>query len=68
MQIVPKLRGARLSGNSGASIGGTFSFRCVSIFSMTTGSSILAMTLTLPPQCRQDSRSVLKAHFIESRR
>ena len=33
---------------------------------MTTGSSILAMTFTAPPQCRQGSSSILKAHFTES--
>jgi len=42
----PACGGARLLGNGGASIGRAFSFRWVSIFSMTTGSSMQAITLT----------------------
>ncbi len=30
--------------------------------------AVLLGGITLPPPCRQDSRSVLKAHFTESRR
>jgi hypothetical protein len=39
--------GARLLGN-GACTAGVFKFRWVSIFSMTTGCSMLAITLTAP--------------------
>ena len=66
--------GARLSGNRPVSAEAAFSFRWVSIFSMTTGSSMQAITLTVPPHSRHVSMSILKTRFnrwaqvIEARR
>ena len=54
----PGCGGARLSGIRIVSIAGTVSSRWVSIFSMTTGSSIQAITLTCPPHSRQVSISM----------
>ncbi len=64
----PACGGARLLGNGGASIGRAFSFRWVSIFSMTTGSSMQAITLTEPPHLLHVSMSILKTRLRQSRR
>ena len=67
--------GARLSGNRGAARVAAFSSRCISIFLMTTGSSMqaracpasaasaLGMTLALPPQIRHLSTSMLNTRL-----
>ena len=55
--------GARLSGNRGAARVAAFSSRCSSIFLMTTGSSMQAMTLALPPQIRHLSTSRLNTRL-----
>ncbi len=50
--------GARLSGNRSAARVGAFSCRCISIFLITTGSSMQAMILAVPPQTWHVSTSV----------
>ena len=55
--------GARLSGNKRAARVSAFSSRCISILLMTTGSSMQAMTLAVPPQTRHISTSTLKTRF-----
>lgn len=50
--------GARLSANRSAARGGACSCRCISIFLMTTGSSLQAMTLAVPPQTQHVSTSI----------
>jgi len=55
--------GARLCGNTTGSANAAFLSRWVSILSMTTGSSIQAMTLTAPPHWEQVSMSILNTRF-----
>ena len=50
--------GARLSGNRGATRADNLSSMYVRIFLMTTGSSMQAMTLAVPPQTRHVSTSI----------
>ena len=55
--------GARLLGN-GACAAGVFLFKWVSIFSMTTGSWMQAITLTAPPHLLQVSMSILNTRLL----
>ena len=59
----PAHGGARLAGNRPVPAEAAFSFRWVSIFSITTGSSMQAITLTVPPHSRHVSMSILKTRF-----
>ena len=56
-------RGARTEGNRPAGSGAAFSFRWVSIFLITTGSSMQAITFTAPPHSLHVSISMLKTRF-----
>ena len=60
--------GARHLGNGGACTGRAFSFRWVSILSMTIGSSMQVITLTAPPHLLHVSISILNTRLRQSRR
>ncbi len=70
----PRCGGARVSGSRFVSTKLVFLSRWLRIFSMTTGSSMQAITRSAPPQARQVSTSMLKtrrrrwAQVIEARR
>jgi len=56
--------GARLWGSRSCGPEVTFSCRWVRILSMTTGSSMQAITLTAPPQALQVSMSILITRLL----
>ena len=58
--------GARLSGNRVASAEGAFSFRWLSIFSMTAQSSMQTITLTVPPHSLPVSMPRVNTTFLLS--